>query len=200
MKKILDGIFQAFGLLAIALCLLFFVCLTVLAIKPLRDITLSIFWGSVYFKAGETVMATEDGKSVTLAIYKAHGKPFLIVGPCAFHSYDEKYGTKDDWVDFFFVNRTQVIRTATDKGGDIWCRAFGLLFILDDMSDQNDRVRLPSWDDLKHKGASARYDEATASYVYSLRINEPKQSVSFAIPDRLFTPDLLNAPNDTLEF
>lgn len=89
-----------------------------------------------------------------------------------------------------------MIRTATDKGGDIWCRAFGLLFMLDDMSGRNDRVRLPYWSDLEHKGASVRYDDATASHVYSLRINSPEQSVSFAIPDRLFTPDLLNAPND----
>jgi len=196
MKKILNGILQAFGLLAIALCLLFFACLTVLAIKPLRDVALSPFWGSVYRKAGETVMTTEGGKPETLAIYKAHGKPFLIVGPCAFHKYDEKYDAKDDWADFFFVRPDSVIRTNVDQGGDIWFRLPGLLIIDDDLTGP-DCVRTPFWDDLEHQGASVRYDEATASYVYSLRINEPEQSVSFAIPKCLFTPDLLNAPNDT---
>lgn len=196
MKKILNGILQSFGLLAIALCLLFFVCLTVLAFKPLRDVALSFFWGSVYRKAGETVMATAGGKPENLAIYKAEHKPFLIVGPCAFHRYDEKYGTKDDRADFFFVRPDSVIRSNVDQGGDLWFRIPGLLIIDDDLTS-SDRVRTPSWDDLEHKDASVRYDEATASYVYSLRINEPEQSVSFAIPARLFTRDLLSAPNDT---
>lgn len=84
MKKILCGILQFFGLLAIALCLLFFICLTVSAIKPLRDMALSLFFGSTYLKTGETVMTTAGGKPETLAIYKAHGKPFLIVGPVCF--------------------------------------------------------------------------------------------------------------------
>ena len=186
MKKVLNGILQAFGLLAVALCLLFFACLTVLAIKPLRDMALSAFWGSIYLKAGETVMTTEGGKTETLAIYKAKNKPFLIVGPCLFHG-------GEDYEDFFFVDRDRVIRTATDKGGDMWCRAFGLLFMLDDMSDRNDRVRLPFWDELEHKGASVRYDEATHSHVYSLRINQPEQSVSFAVPEKLFTEDMPEA-------
>ena len=190
MKKILNGILQSFGLLAIALCLLFFVCLTVLAFKPLRDVALSFFWGSVYRKAGETVMTTNGCKSETLAVYKAKNKPFLIVGPCLFRE-DQKI-----WEDFFFVNRDQVIRTNVDQGGDLWFRMPGLLIIDDDLTS-SDCVRTPSWDELEHKGASVRYDEATASYVYSLRINEPEQSVSFAIPARLFTQDLLNAPNDT---
>jgi hypothetical protein len=190
MKKILNGILQSFGLLAIALCLLFFACLTVLAIKPLRDVALSPFWCSVYRKAGETVMTTEGGKPETLAVYKAKNKPFLIVGPCLFRE-DQKI-----WEDFFFVNRDQVIRTNVDQGGDIWFRLPGLLVIDDDLTS-SDCVRTPSWDELEHKGASVRYDEATESYVYSLRINRPEQSVSFAIPARLFTQDLLNAPNDT---
>ena len=187
------GILQAFGLLAVALCLLFFACLTVLAIKPLRDMALSAFWGSIYLKAGETVMTTEGGKTETLAIYKAKNKPFLIVGPCTFHDFDEERKTREIWDDFFFVNKKQLVRTATDKGGDIWVRLPRLLFILDDMSDRNDRVRLPFWDELEHKGASVRYDEATASYVYSLRINQPEQSVSFAVPEKLFTGDMPEA-------
>ena len=185
-----DRFKKIFLLITLIAGMLLFPLISILFVDPKVSIALWFMAGNMYRKAGETVMTTEGGKPETLTVYKAHGKPFLIVGPCMFHE-------GGDYEDFFFVNRCQVIRTATDKGGDIWCRAFGLLFMLDDMSDRNDRVRLPFWDDLEHQGASVRYDEATASYVYSLRINRPEQSVSFAIPARLFTSDLLNAPNDT---
>ena len=94
--------------------------------------------------------------------------------------------------DFFFVNAEEVIRTGTDKGGDEWVRLPWLLFILDDLTIE-DRLRIPYWDDLKHEKASVRYDEATASYVYSLWINHPEEPVSFAIPAKLLAPDLLDA-------
>ena len=166
--------------------ILLFPLISILFVNPAAGIALWAMAGNMYRKAGETVMTTEGGKTETLAIYKAKNKPFLIVGPCLFHG-------GEDYEDFFFVNRDRVIRTATDKGGDIWVRLPRLLFILDDMSDRNDRVRLPFWDELEHKGASVRYDEATASYVYSLRINQPEQSVSFAVPEKLFTGDMPEA-------
>ena len=191
MKKAFNVMFQISGLFCIALCLLFFVCLVVLAIKPLRDMALSTFFGSIYCKADETVMTTEGVKTETLAIYKAHGKPYLIVGPCVFHETD-RYG-RHEWEDFFFVNPKEVIRTSTDKGGDTWVRLPWLLFILDDLTIR-DRVRLPYWDELEQDGSSVRYDEATASYVYRLRINRPLEQVTFAIPGKFFTKDLLEAP------
>ena len=138
-------------------------------------------------------MTTEGVKTETLAIYKAHGKPYLIVGPCVFHETDQ-YG-RHEWEDFFFVNPKEVIRTSTDKGGDTWVSLPWLLFILDDLTIR-DRVRLPYWDELEQNGSSVRYDEATASYVFRLRINEPEQSVSFAIPKKLFTPDLIEAAEE----
>jgi len=196
MKKVRNYKIQIFWSLVIALFLLLHTGFVLLILDPKVNVVLSVIFGSVYRKAGETVMTTEGGKPETLAIYKAHGKPFLIVGPCAFHRYCEKYGTKDDWEDFFFVRPDSVIRTNVNQGGDIWFRLPGLLIIDDDLTS-SDCVRTPSWDELEHKGASVRYDEATESYVYSLRINRPEQSVSFAIPARLFTQDLLNAPNDT---
>lgn len=191
MKNLREYKIQILCLLGITLLLLFQMCLTVLVCNP--NTVFCVIFGSVYRKAGETVITTEGGKTETLAIYKAKNKPFLIVGPCRFHCHDEKYGTKDEWEDFFFVNPNQVIRTCTDKGGDVWFRLPWLLFIMDDLTVR-DRVRAPYWDDLEHEGASVRYDEATASYVYRLWINEPKQSVSFAIPARFFTEDLLRAP------
>ena len=187
MKKAFDDIFQISGLLCIVLCLLLVVCLVVLAIKPLRDMALSTFFGSIYYKAGETVLTTEGIKTETLAIYKAKNKPFLIVGPCWFHE------NQNFWKDFFFVNPNRVIRTNVDQDGDIWVRLPWLLFIDDDLTS-SDCVRTPYWDELERKGASVRYDEATSSYVYRFWINEPKQSVSFAIPKKLFPEDLLEAP------
>jgi|GEM_PF-1877583 len=192
MKKVRNYKLQILWSLVIALFLLLHTGFVLLISDPKGSVVLSVIFGSVYRKAVETVMTTEDSKSETLAVYKAKNKPFLIVGPCVFHE-DQK-----NWEDFFFVNRDQVIRTNVDQGGDIWFRLPGLLVIDDDLTS-TDCVRTPSWDDLEHQGASVRYDKATASYVYSLRINKPEQSVSFAIPARLFTPDLLNAPNRTLK-
>jgi len=190
MKKVRNYKLQILWSLVIALFLLLHTGFVLLISDPKGSVVLSVIFGSVYRKAVETVMTTEDSKFETLAVYKAKNKPFLIVGPCVFHE-DQK-----NWEDFFFVNRDQVIRTNVNQGGDIWFRFPGLLVIDDDLTS-TDCVRTPSWDDLEHQGASVRYDKATASYVYSLRINRPEQSVSFAIPARLFTPDLLNAPNDT---
>ena len=187
MKRLRKYKFQILCLLGITLFLLFHMCFVLLVFSPKGNVVLSIVFGSVYRKAGETVMTTEGGKTETFAIYKAKNKPFLIVGPCTFHENQKK------WEDFFFVTPNRVIRTNVDQGGDIWVRLPWLLFIDDDLTS-SDCVRTPSWDELKRKGASVRYDKATASYVYSLRINEPKQSVSFAIPKKFFTKDLLEAP------
>ena len=179
---------QILYLIGITLLLLFHMCLVLLFCTPKGHVVLAIvFFGNTYRKAGETVMTTDGVKTETLAIYKAHGKPYLIVGPCWFHE------NLKIWEDFFFVTPDRVIRTNVDQGGDIWVRLPWLLFIDDDLTS-SDCVRTPSWDELKHKDASVRYDEAAASYVYSLRINEPEQSVSFAIPKKLFTEDLLEAP------
>lgn len=189
MKRTLGKTFTFLAWLLAALMLLFF---AMLVFKSVAALVFGIIEGNVYRKVGETVMTTDARRTETLAIYKAKGKPFLIVGPCVFHNRDEK--SRDEWKDFFFVRRDQVIRTATDKGGDAWFRLAGLLFILDDMTNR-DRVRMPFWDDLEREGASVRYDEKTASYVYSLLINYPRQRVSFAIPARFFTPDMPMPPN-----
>ena len=190
MKKAVKKIFL---ILAILIAVLLYPWVVILFLKPSAIISYFYMLSNIYYKAGETVMTTEGVKTETLAIYKAKNKPFLIVGPCRFHRHDEKYGTKDEWEDFFFVAPDRVIRTNVDQGGDIWFRLPWLLFIDDDLTS-SDCVRTPSWDELKQKGASVRYDEATASYVFRLRINEPEQSVSFAIPKKLFTEDLLEAP------
>ena len=97
------------------------------------------------------------------------------------------------------LNRDQVIRTATDKGGDIWFRFAWQLFILDDMSGSgNDRIRAPYWDDLAcDPGSSVTRDEARGVLVYKFAIDDGKTPVSFAIPEKLCTSDMLSAVNDT---
>lgn len=192
MKKMRKYKIQIPYLIGITLLLLFHMCLVLLFCTPNGHVVLAIvFFGNTYRKAGETVMTTDGVKTETLAIYKAHGKPYLIVGPCVFHETDQ-YG-RHEWEDFFFVNPREVIRTSTDKGGDAWFRLPWLLFMLDDLTVR-DRVRLPYWDDLEHEGSSVRYDEAAASYVYRLWINHPREQVIFAIPAKFFTKDLLEAP------
>lgn len=168
--------------------ILFLLC-AALAFRPVGIVVFGTIFGSTYRKVGETVVTTDGRKTETLAIYKAGKKPFLIVGPCVFHEID--WDGRHERKDFFFVRPDKVIRTNTDQGGDIWFRLPRLLIIDDDLTSE-DRVRTPYWDDLKKPKASVRYDEATASYVYSLWINEPEESVTFAIPAKFFTPDLVN--------
>ena len=78
--------------------------------KPFGKAVFSISAGSAYRKVGEASLETND-YSCMIAVFKAENKPFLLVGPCLFRDSEEEYE------DFFFVNKTQVIRTSTDKGG-----------------------------------------------------------------------------------
>ncbi len=177
MKKVIKKIITASIILGIALSMLLFCSLV---FKPLGDVVFSICMGSMYRKVGEAILRS-PGKHETLSIYKAQNKPFLILGP---------YRFDEDYYDFFFVNRTQVIRTATDKGGDAWVRIAGRLFLLDDMTHW-DRVRMPYWDDMKcDKNSSVRLDDDTDAYIYSFKIDHPEVQVSFAIPAKLFTSDM----------
>ena len=159
--------------------------------EPIGNVVFSIAAGSVYREVGEAAFDAK-GYPRSLAVYKAECKPFLIVGPCLFHE-------GEDYEDFFFVNRDQVVRTATDKGGDMWGRAFGRLYIMDDLSDC-EILRAPWWYELKQEGSSVRYDDATGSYVYSFTIDSHVVPAKLTIPANFFTPDMLDAPNRTLKY
>jgi len=162
-----------------------------MAFEPVGNVVFSIAAGSVYRKVGEASFSAKDYPP-TLAVYKAERKPFLIVGPCLFHE-------GEDYEDFFFVNKTQVVRTATEKGGDMWCRTFHRLHIVDDLSDC-EILRAPCWDDLKcSKDSSIRYDDATDSYVYPFTIDSHAIPATLTIPARFFTPDMVDAPNRMLK-
>ena len=186
MGKFFKKIFVAAAIL-ISLAVAVFVA--AVAFPPVGNVVFSIAAGSVYRKVGEASLDA-GGYPPTLAVYKAKDKPFLIVGPCLFHE-------DEDYEDFFFVNKTQVVRTATDKGGDMWCRTFHRLHIIDDLSDC-EVLRAPIWFDLNGDDDSAiRYDGATDSFVYSFRIEEDTLPVKLTIPAKFFTPDMDNAPNRT---
>ena len=174
---------------AAAVVLLFFtgwVLCAAMAFEPVGNVVFSIAMGSVYRKVGEAAFAAQ-GYPRSLAVYKAERKPFLIVGPCLFHE-------GEDYEDFFFVNKTQVVRTATDKGGDMWCRTIGRLHIMDDLSDC-EVLRAPCWFELAPDGSSVRYDGATDSYVYSFTIDSRAIPAKLTIPAKFFTPDMIDAPN-----
>jgi hypothetical protein len=159
------------------------------ASPPVGNVVFSLIGGSVYREVGE---AAFEGKEYLrkFAVYKAPDKPFLIVGPCRFRDGDE---------DFFFVSKTQVIRSATDKGGDMWCRTLRRLHIIDDLSDC-EILRAPWWDELKcDKNSSVRYDEATNSFVYSFTPDGDAAPVKLTVPAKFFTPDMDIAPNRTLK-
>ena len=188
MIKYLKIIFFA---LALLLWLAVAMFAAAMAFDPVGNVVFSIAAGSVYRKVGEAAFDAK-GYPRDLAVYKAGHKPFLIVGPCLFHEGGE------DYEDFFFVNKAQVVRTATDKGGDMWCRTFGRLHIMDDLSDC-EVLRAPWWYELKHEGSFIRYDGATDSYVYSFTLDSHTIPATLTIPAKFFTPDMIDAPNRTLK-
>ena len=188
MSKLTKTICFTLKILVCAVPLLFVLAFSC---PPWGNFLFSFVAGSVYRKVGEAAFDAK-GYPRSLAVYKAECKPFLIVGPCLFHE-------GEDYEDFFFVNRDQVVRTATDKGGDMWGRAFGRLYIMDDLSDC-EILRAPWWYELKQEGSSVRYDDATGSYVYSFTIDSHVVPAKLTIPANFFTPDMLDAPNRTLKY
>jgi hypothetical protein len=186
MGNFFKKIFTAAAMLVCIALMLFalaFLC------PPWGNFVFGLIGGSVYSKTGEAAFDAK-GYPRSLPVYKAEHKPFLIVGPCLFHEEGE------DYEDFFFVNKTQVVRTATDKGGDMWGRTFGRLHIIDDLSDC-EVLRAPLWDELRHEGSSVRYDDATDSYIYSFTIDSHAIPATLTIPAKFFTPDMFVAPNRT---
>ena len=142
---------------------------------------------SLYRKSGEAA-AMIGGKRKTLSIYKAENKPFLLVGPYVFGPGE---------FDFFFVNRKQVVRTATDKGGDEWLRLGKWLFIVDDLTGDDDyRLRTSVGEDLRMDPESSV--KLRGEYIaFSFRLDGQGRPVRLILPQKLFTPDMENAPNCT---
>ena len=150
------------------------------------EATILALFGYRYSKCGSIeVLSAEEQLAVkaekqNVHVYEAKNKPFLLIGPYTFSPGDR---------DFFFVNTKQVIRTATDKGGGAFCQLGPWLFVIDDMSGSvQNRVRAPSWDELKNKKASVV--KKGDRYVYTLFLEDVKKHVTFAVPEKLFSPDM----------
>ena len=158
--------------------------------EPIGNVVFSICFGNIYKKAAKTDVHIGN-RTENMAVYKAKKKPFLLIGPVMF---------EDDEKDFFFVNKTQVIRSSTEKSGEAWVRIFNLLFIMDDLTDYWRQIRAPLWDDVKSDPeGSISYDRNTQKYCYRFHIYSSKTLVRFEIPAVLFSKDMENAPNITLE-
>ena len=83
----------------------------------------------------------------------------------------------------FFVNKKQVIRTATDKGGGAFFQLASWLFVIDDMSGSHqNRVRAPWWDELAKKDASAV--QINNQYVFTFFLEDANKFITFAIPEK----------------
>jgi len=190
---------RVFRIIFVILALSFLASVTLLMVSlrfdPVGNVVFALIGGSVYRKVGEATL-TVAGIPRTLAVYKAADKPFLIVGPYPI-CWESETGEVDE--DFYFANRRQLIRTATDKGGDIWCRTFVWLHMLDDLSDC-EILRAPWWDELKIGKSSVRHDDRRGLMIYSFWVEDDTVPAELTIPGKFFTPDMDNAPNRTLEF
>ena len=165
-----------------------YLLLPLVILLPLFDLgaTILVLFGYRYGKCGsiEILSAEEKVAAKTekqnVYVHEAKNKPFLLIGPYTFSPGDR---------DFFFVNKKQVIRTGTDKGGGAFCRLGPWLFVIDDMSGSvQNRVRAPYWDELENKNASV--EKKGDRYIYTLFLEDVKKFVTFAVPEKLFSPDM----------
>ena len=178
MKKILKKFVIIMG---VALMLVPFVFGAAFAYQPFGRIFFSVFFGSSYVQVGQARLY-QAGKVTCLPVFKAENKPFLLIGPYSFGDYE----------DFFFVNTSQLIGTATDKGGDLWCKVGTVLFIFDDLTS-HDSVRMPWHDYLQNKDSSLYYDTSRRVYIYAFKQGNQPEMLKLFIPEKFFTPDMLNA-------
>lgn len=170
-----------------AYCVLYFLLLLIILLALFApETTILVLFGSRYGKSGsiEILSAEEKVAAKTekqnVYVYEAKNKPFLLIGPYTFSPGDR---------DFFFVNTKQVIRTATDKGGGAFCQLGPWLFVIDDMSGAvQNRVRAAYWDELENKKASVV--KKGDRYIYTLFLEDVKKFVTFAVPEKLFSPNM----------
>lgn len=148
------------------------------AVNP-KAAVLMVF-GCKYSSCG--IIAVTDGKNFSenavkqeVHIYQASKKPYVLVGPYTFFP---------GYRDFFFVNKNQVIRTATDKGGGEFFQLGTWLFVIDDMSGSDyNRVRTSWWDELQDKASSV--EKKNGQYVYTIYLKDAEKSVTFAVPEKI---------------
>lgn len=182
MKKTLKKfvvVFMVFSMTVITVFCAAFSC------EPFGDVFFSFCFGSCYKYVGNAVLHC-NGRKIVLNVYKTDNKPFLLIGPYSF----------EDYKDFFFVNKKQVIGTAVDKGGDAWFRLGRYLFILDDLNHR-DNLRMPWWDFMNTPSAKSEYKESTNCRIYIFPLDAADCTVQLEISEKFFTSDMLDAYNAT---
>ena len=184
MKKIVKNFVLTAAVIFLTAILLFG---TAFAVKPFGDFFFSLCFGSCYMCEGKAVLYY-NGRETVLPVYKAAGKPFLLVGPYRFGDYE----------DFFFINKTQVVTTAVDKGGDAWFRIGKYLFVLDDLNHW-DVLRMPWRDYMSTPAAKSEYDTSSKNRIYIFPLDPSNSTARLEINGKFFTDDMLDAYNVTIE-
>jgi len=184
MKKIIKRISIVIAVIVAILALwLFSPCRS----KAVDGFMFGILFGNIYSNVGSAIL-TVDGEEESLPVYKAHNKPFILLGP---------YQFGNDTYDFFFVSCDQVAGGAVDKGGDAWTRIGKKLFMADDLSGDQIMCRAPIWDWMHDENSTLEFNAESESYIYSFDcyINEKHRRISLAVPQKFFTQDMLEAYN-----
>ena len=145
------------------------------------ELAVEVVEGNIYYKAGNVTLQYE-GEQIPVPVYKAKGRPFLLIGPHRFYEPDE---------DFLFVSPDLVVASATDKGGDSWNRIGGFLLMLDDMTCR-DRLRIPYWNLLKDRSPDVGVTSVNGTREYRVIVDDGRK-LTFRIPESLFTPDMPSA-------
>ena len=172
MKKIIKKILLFFSFAALSA---FFLTVAGMQFPFCGNMFFSLIFGECYTSSGKCIIKTKN-KKVAVDIYTAPGKNFVLLGPYRFDNTTE---------DFFFVNRHQVLRSATDKGGDTWFRCGKYLFILDDMSGKI-ILRTSYWDMLAdEKKSYVKYYQKSNKYFFFLNDRSMDLPAEFSIPAEL---------------
>lgn len=175
--KILKHFFLALGIVLLLMVSILALSQVFPPAGAVIDLVVEVIEGNIYHEAG-TVTLRYEGEQITVPVYKAKGRPFLLVGPHRFYE-DE---------DFLFVSPDLVVATATDKGGDSWNRIGCFLLMLDDMTSK-DRLRIPYWDLLKDRSPDVGVTSVNGTREYRV-IVDGGRNLTFCIPEGLFTPDM----------
>ena len=181
MMKILKRFFLAVGIVFLLTVLILVACLVFSPEGTILDLIVEVIEGNIYHEAG-TVTLQYEGKQIPVPVYKAKGRPFLLIGPHRFYEPDE---------DFLFVSPDLVVASATDKGGDGWNRIGGFLLMLDDMTCR-DRLRIPYWNLLKDRSPDVGVTSVNGTREYRVIVDDGRK-LTFRIPESLFTPDMPSA-------
>ena len=181
MMKILKRFFLAVGIVLLLAVSIPALSLVFPPAGAVVELAVEVVEGNIYYKAGNVTLQYE-GEQIPVPVYKAKGRPFLLIGPHRFYEPDE---------DFLFVSPDLVVASATDKGGGSWNRIGSFLLVLDDMTSK-DRLRIPYWDLLKDRSPDANVTSIKGAREYRVIVDDGRK-LTFRIPESLFTPDMPSA-------